>query len=201
MALAPRCAQPHVGDVHRAALAGAIAIGLAGDLAHHAVGIGTAGDEDAVAAMVGGEAVALFHRLADAGYGFLADRHVQHGARRLAAHEEFVDPLLEGADAPHGAIEIEKKLVAAGCHAQSSSCCRPDLCNIRCGLSSAFLQTRHDVRGSRSDRQVGAAALGDHFLDVGKVVGGDPVGGIGHVETMIEPALDQAAFQFLERAH
>ena len=76
-------AQPHVGDVHRAALAGAIAVGLAGDLRHHALGIGTAGDEDAVAAVMGGEAVALLHRLADAGHRFLADRHVQHRARRL----------------------------------------------------------------------------------------------------------------------
>ena len=113
-------AELHVGDMHGAALAVAVAIHLAGDLGHHALGVGAAGEEDAVAAMVGGEGVLRLHRRAHARRRrLLADRQMQHGAGGLAAHEQFADALLEAADAPHGPIEIEQRRTVVATPARS----------------------------------------------------------------------------------
>ncbi len=52
MALAPSEPRTHAGDMHRPALAAAIAGRGPGDFGHHPVGIGTAGEEDRMAAMM-----------------------------------------------------------------------------------------------------------------------------------------------------
>ncbi len=51
----------HIGNVHRAALAGAVAGGRTGDLGHHAVRVGPARHEYGMAAMMGGEGIAWLH--------------------------------------------------------------------------------------------------------------------------------------------
>ncbi len=80
-------ADAHVRDMHRSALAAAIAVGLARDLRQHAGRLRAARDENAVAAMMGGEAVFRIHGAADSRDGFFADREVQHRAGAFRAHE------------------------------------------------------------------------------------------------------------------
>jgi hypothetical protein len=111
MALAPRLAEAHIGDVHRSALAAAIAVRLACDLRQHAGRLRAARDEDAVAAMMGGEAVLCLHRAADTRDRFLADGKMQHRSGAFRAHEQFADPLLQRADAAHVAIKRVEQLV------------------------------------------------------------------------------------------
>ena len=107
-------AEAHVGDVHRSALAAAIAVGLAGDLRQHARRLGPARHEDAVAAMMGGEAVLRVHGADDAGYALFADREMQHRAGALRPHEQLADPLLQRADATHVAVKGMEQLVVGG---------------------------------------------------------------------------------------
>jgi hypothetical protein len=104
-------AEAHVGDVHRSALAATIAIGLARDLRQHPRRLGAARDKDAVAAMMGGEAVLGVHGAHDAGDALLADGEMQHGACALRSHEQLADALLQRADATHVAIERVEQLV------------------------------------------------------------------------------------------
>ena len=85
---------------------------LAGDLGHHALRIGAAGQEDAMAAMMGGEGVLWLHGGAKpCGGGFLADRQVKHGAGALTADEELADALIEATDTPHRRVEVDKSAV------------------------------------------------------------------------------------------
>ena len=88
---------------------------LAADLGHHPVRVRAAGKEDAVPAMMRGEAVLRPQRGADAGRRpLLADRQMQHRAGGQPAHVQLGHPLLEAADAPHGAVQLRQ----AGCSAR-----------------------------------------------------------------------------------
>ena len=105
-----------VGDVHRAALAAAVADLAPADLRHHAFGIGAASEEYAVAAMMRGEGVLRLHGRANAGGGgFLADRQMQHRAGREPTHVEFADMLFERSNPPHKAVEINQRRVGDHC--------------------------------------------------------------------------------------
>jgi hypothetical protein len=93
-----------VGDVHRPALAAAIALFLAEQFAEHLLELRALGDAMPVAAMGGGDLVVRSQRLADAdGDGLLAGIHVRQ-ARHLGGQVELVGIVLEGADADHLAV-------------------------------------------------------------------------------------------------
>ena len=105
-------AERSIGDVHRAALAAAIADLATADLRHHAIGVGAAREEDAVAAVVRGEIVLRLHRRANAGGGgFLADRQMQHRTGRQPAHVKLADVLFERSNASHEAIQIDQRRI------------------------------------------------------------------------------------------
>ena len=94
-----------VRDVHRAALAAAIAARPAVKLQHHALRLGALGDRVAVAAMVRGDAVVLAQIGADAGRDpLLPDRDMQRPGD-FAGLVRLERGLLEGADAHHRAIK------------------------------------------------------------------------------------------------
>jgi hypothetical protein len=96
-----------VGDVHRSALAAAIAFRLAEQLAEHFLELRALGDAVAVAAVGGGDVVCLFQRLADAdGNRLLAGIHVRE-AGHLGRKVELVGIVLEGPDARHLAVHPE----------------------------------------------------------------------------------------------
>lgn len=96
-----------VGDVHRAALAPAVAFGAAEKFAEHLAELGALGDAMAVAAMGGGDLVGRAQRLADAdGDGLLPGIHVGQ-AGHLGLEVELVGVILEGADAGHLAIHAQ----------------------------------------------------------------------------------------------
>ena len=100
-AVGAEIAAVRVGDVHRAAAPAAIA-GLAAEkLGEHPLHLGALGDAMAVAAMCGGDVVAVGKRRADAdGGGLLADRQV-HRAVALAPDVAVLRRLLEAADQVH----------------------------------------------------------------------------------------------------
>ena len=104
----------HVGDVHGAAEALAIAGLAAHQLRHHAVDARTLGDAVAVAAVVGGDDVVVAQRRADAG----GDRLLALVAVGRALDDAFLEEVgglvLEGADAAHGDVEIAERLRAYG---------------------------------------------------------------------------------------
>ena len=104
----------HVGDVHGAAEALAIAGLAAHQLRHHAVDARTLGDAVAVAAVVGGDDVVVAQRRADAG----GDRLLALVAMGRALDDAFLEEVgglvLEGADAAHGDVEIAERLRAHG---------------------------------------------------------------------------------------
>jgi hypothetical protein len=103
-------ADREVGDMHRAALAAAIAALAPVELEHHAGRIGALGDGVAVAAVIGGEPVVLAQAGADAGGDtFLPERDVQR-TRDLACLVGGKRRLLEGADPHHRAIEVDEAL-------------------------------------------------------------------------------------------
>ena len=100
----------HVGDVHGAAEALAVA-GLAPhQLRHHAVDAGALGDAVAVAAVVGGDDVVVAQGRADAG----GDRLLALVAVGRALDDAFLEEVgglvLEGADAAHGDVEVAERL-------------------------------------------------------------------------------------------
>jgi len=96
-----------VGDVHRAALAAAVAGLLAEQLGEHPVDRGALREAVAVAAVGRGDVVVLPQRLADADRdGLLADVEVGE-AGHLRAAVEIVDLLLERADLPHLLVHPE----------------------------------------------------------------------------------------------
>ena len=60
-----------------------------------------------MAAVMGGECIALPHRLGGADRRrFLADREMEHRSRTSAAHEELADAILEGAATQKLAIKM-----------------------------------------------------------------------------------------------
>src|SRR5262249_37524703 len=90
-----------IGDMHRAALAAAGAGGAAIDLAHHLPHFHALGDAMAMAAMGGGDAVALVQMHHDAGgRGLLACIEMDE-ARNVAARELDMETLLELTDRAH----------------------------------------------------------------------------------------------------
>src|SRR3954447_1691951 len=99
-----------VGDVHRAALALAVALLLAEQLAVHEPHVGALGDAVAVAAMRGGDRVVAAQRRADADRDrLLADVEMSQ-ARHLRREVELVRLRLEGADAEHALDHREREL-------------------------------------------------------------------------------------------
>jgi hypothetical protein len=103
-----------VGDVHGAALALAVAGGLAKQLRHHQVEAAALGDAVAVAAVGAGDVVLGAQRGAGAdGDGLHADVGVG-GAADQAFHEELDDLGVEVADRPHLAVEVDEQLAGEG---------------------------------------------------------------------------------------
>src|SRR5712691_633562 len=99
-----------VGDVHRAALAAAIASLLAEQLGEHAIGRGALREAVTVTAMRAGDVVVLAERHTDAdGDGFLADVEMRE-ARHLRTAVELVDALFEGTNRRHPAVRVEPPL-------------------------------------------------------------------------------------------
>ena len=95
-----------VGDVHRAALALAVAVAPAEQLGHHAVDVGALGDAVAVAAMVADDAIGDAQVRADAdGDRLLADVRV-HDAVDPVVEAELERQLLEVTDQHHLAIHL-----------------------------------------------------------------------------------------------
>ena len=107
MPLAPSMPSDEVVDVHRPALAAAVAGGLAHQLGHHPREVAALGDEVTVAAVGRGDVVVDAQRLAHAdGHRLLADVEVEE-ARHLARLHQLAGGLLEEADAHHAAMHGE----------------------------------------------------------------------------------------------
>jgi hypothetical protein len=101
-----------VGDVHRAALAAAVALLLAEELAEHTVDRRALRQAVAVTAVGARDVVVAAKRLADAdGDGFLADVEMSE-PWHLRASVELVDALLEGADPLHLLVHPQRELSA-----------------------------------------------------------------------------------------
>ena len=99
-------ADAEIGDVHRAALALAIAGLPPVELGHHAVEIGTLGDAMAVAAMRRDDPVALVERGADADRDRLLADIAMHDAVDLAGEVVGRGAFLEAADRQHPAQHL-----------------------------------------------------------------------------------------------
>ena len=97
--------------MHGAALAAAEPVLAPENLVHHAVDVAALGDAMAVAAMRGGDGVAVVEMHADADARRLLAGIKMHEAGDVAGRELLVHPLLEFADQPHAAVG-GKKLVA-----------------------------------------------------------------------------------------
>src|SRR5690606_13872456 len=129
----PQMTECHVGNVHGAALAMAIAGFPAADFGHHLPGIGAAGEKDAMAAMMRRKRVLWLHgRTYTGGSSFFANGKMKHRTCRLATHEEFANAFFKGADAAHRSIEFEKIGVTRILHVRLRQTC--------------LLQMFHDVR-------------------------------------------------------
>ncbi len=95
-------------DVHRAALAAAVAGGAPGDLRHEPVDIRAFGDGMAVGAMAAVNEVVCAQQTANAdGDGFLADAQMQQ-ADDLPLGVERGGFFFERADEPHAAQEVDE---------------------------------------------------------------------------------------------
>ena len=105
-----------VGDVHRAALAAAKPVLAAENLVHHAVDVAALGDAMAVAAMRGGDGVAVVEMHADADARRLLAGVKMHEAGDVAGGELVVHALLELADqrACGGRPPEDRRAKAAG---------------------------------------------------------------------------------------
>ena len=102
-------ADAEVGDVHRAALAVAVAVAAAEKLGHHQVDVGALGDGVAVAAVGAGDAVGRPQGRADAHrHRFFADVGVDHSGY-VAFVELLHRPLVEGADGHHLAVHVQQQ--------------------------------------------------------------------------------------------
>ena len=98
----------HVGDVHGAALAAAVAVDAAVELGEHALGVAAPGQQVAVAAVAGDDVVVVGEHGHDAGrYRFLSAVEVQE-AGHASFEERLVGVLLEGPDAHHAAVESKE---------------------------------------------------------------------------------------------
>ena len=105
-------AEREIDDMHRAALALAVAGALAVELRHHAVEASALGDQMAVAAMGRGDAIGLAQRRAYAGRArLLADRDVDE-AGDLVGDREVADLALELPNPLHRAIHLEQQVFA-----------------------------------------------------------------------------------------
>ena len=101
-------AQVQVGDVHRAALAVAVARRAAQELGVHALGVAALGDEVAVAAMGAGDVVVLGEEGADAHADRLLAGVEMGDAGDLGVAHQFGHPLLELADGDHGLVHLDE---------------------------------------------------------------------------------------------
>jgi hypothetical protein len=103
-----------VGDVHGPALAAAVALGLAEQLAEHPLGRGALGQAVSVAAVRARDVVVAAERLAHAdGDGLLADVEMRQ-AGHLRAAVELVHALLEQADAAHPLVHAKGEVGREG---------------------------------------------------------------------------------------
>ncbi len=105
--------------VHRAALALGIAVGPAGQLRHHALGVHAAGQHVAVVAVAGDDLVARLERHLHADHhGLLADVEVAEAADQAHA-VHLAGLLLEAADQQHvlvgGDLLVLGELCCSGC--------------------------------------------------------------------------------------
>ena len=99
-----------VGDVHRTALAAAVALLLAEQLAEHPLDGRALRQAVAVSAVRARDEVVAPERLADAdGDSLLADVEVRE-TWHLGRAVELVDPLFEGTDALHLLVHAERKV-------------------------------------------------------------------------------------------
>ena len=102
-----------IGDMHRPALAPAIALFLAQQLAEHLLEIRALGHAMAVAAVGRGDAVVIGQGFADPdGDGFLARIHMRQ-PRHLGRQVQLVRVVLEGADAHH--LPVHPQIVFGIC--------------------------------------------------------------------------------------
>ena len=100
-----------VGDVHRAALAVAVAVGAAEELRHHPVDAGAFGDGVAVAAVGAGYSIGDPQSRAHSNrHRFLADVGVDH-SRNITLVELFHRPPVEGADGDHLPVHFQQQPV------------------------------------------------------------------------------------------
>ena len=107
-------AEAGVGDVHRAALAFAVAVALAEQLGHAAVHPPVLGEHVAVASMGRGDVVVDRQSRAHAGGdGLLADVDV-HCAGQFPRCFEGRDPLLEETDPHHAPVEVDEASALGG---------------------------------------------------------------------------------------
>ena len=105
---------PAIGDVHRAALALAVARLLAQQLGEHQVRGRALGQAVAVTAVGAGHIVVGVQGLAHAhSDGFLADVQMRQ-PRHQRAGIEIVDPFLEQPDRHHLPVEADQLVVADG---------------------------------------------------------------------------------------
>ena len=113
MALAPRL-PVRVSDVHRAALAAAVAGGLAEELGEHAVDGRALGQAVAVPAVGAGDVVVPAQGFADAdGDGLLADVQVRQPGH-FRRDVQLVDLLFEEADLQHLLVQVQPVLDVKG---------------------------------------------------------------------------------------
>ena len=100
-------AKVHVGDVHAAALAPAVARGASEQLGEHAVELAALGDQMAVAPVRAGDPVLVGQVHHDSGrHGFLADIEVE-GAGNLARLGHPARLGLERSDAHHPSVDVQ----------------------------------------------------------------------------------------------
>jgi hypothetical protein len=100
-----------VGQMHRAALAPADAIGLADEFRHQRTQGRALADRMAVAAVIAGHVVAIGQRHAGADdLGFLANRGVNRAGNFAALHH-LGGALVEPADAQHAPLHFKQEVV------------------------------------------------------------------------------------------
>ena len=147
-----------VGDVHRAALAVADALAAGEELGHHPVDLHAAGQAVAVAAVGGGDVVALGEGAADARRDrLLAERGVDE-AGDLAVAVELGDAGLEGADQRHRGVQVGGRggfWLCAHCFANIPETVRPSQQNMRltprqpvCNVDSQTITSLWEAPGS-----------------------------------------------------
>ena len=156
--------QIHIGNMHGAAEALAIAVFAPKQLRHHTAQICALGNAVAMATMITGDIIALIERSTDAGCdGLLADVAMRRPLDDTL-FKQLVGHILEGADAPHCSINLEQYIrlqpeVGFTIHDSFRSC----LSSKSLGRLSLF-----DNEGS-----------GSSWIDVKPLVGDGSSGGFG----------------------